>query len=192
MTTKNSNAGIGTEAEIIAKQVAEWSRERDRLQDLINHATGSVGTEAGIDLDSIERFWKSAKEDRQLPCTDPDQILALIALARRAAPDSAQAARDVLAERRRQVEKEGFTPERDDKYQGEELRWAAAAYTLGMDPKSAPAFWTWPLKWWKPRDRRSNLVKAGALILAEIERIDRTAPSATSAAAQAATQGDKS
>lgn len=29
--------------------------------------------------------------------------------------------------------------------------------------------------WWKPKDRRRNLVKAGALIVAEIERLDRLA-----------------
>lgn len=29
--------------------------------------------------------------------------------------------------------------------------------------------------WWKPKDYRSNLVKSGALILAELERLDRAA-----------------
>jgi hypothetical protein len=34
----------------------------------------------------------------------------------------------------------------------------------------------WPTDWrWNPADPRRNLVKAGALILAEIERIDRAA-----------------
>jgi hypothetical protein len=30
-------------------------------------------------------------------------------------------------------------------------------------------------EWWKPTNRRRDLVKAGALILAEIERLDRAA-----------------
>lgn len=33
--------------------------------------------------------------------------------------------------------------------------------------------WPWDESWWKPTNRRRDLVKAGALILAEIERLDR-------------------
>lgn len=33
--------------------------------------------------------------------------------------------------------------------------------------------WPWADEWWKPKDRRADLVRAGALILAEIDRIDR-------------------
>jgi hypothetical protein len=40
---------------------------------------------------------------------------------------------------------------------------------------STPTDWPWPESWWKPTGDRRNLVKAGALILAEIERIDRAA-----------------
>jgi hypothetical protein len=29
--------------------------------------------------------------------------------------------------------------------------------------------------WWKPKDRRRDLVRAAALIIAEIERLDRDA-----------------
>jgi hypothetical protein len=36
-------------------------------------------------------------------------------------------------------------------------------------------FWPWSIDWCKPGDRRQNLVKAGALIIAEIERLDRAA-----------------
>jgi hypothetical protein len=38
-----------------------------------------------------------------------------------------------------------------------------------------PALWPWATAWWKPRDRRRNLVRAAALVLADIERIDRAA-----------------
>lgn len=36
----------------------------------------------------------------------------------------------------------------------------------------------WDEKWWKPKNPRRDLVKAGALILAEIERIDRQSEAA--------------
>ncbi len=39
----------------------------------------------------------------------------------------------------------------------------------------APMYWPWATSWWKPTTKRRNLVKAGALILAEIERLDRAA-----------------
>lgn len=38
-----------------------------------------------------------------------------------------------------------------------------------------PQYWPFNQEWWKPTTARHNLVKAGALIAAEIERIDRAA-----------------
>ncbi|KAA2294320.1 hypothetical protein F1C11_32370, partial [Pseudomonas aeruginosa] len=87
-----------------------------------------------------------------------------------------QAWLDVQAERRRQIEAEGWTPEHDDLYCAAELPRAAAAYILNGANDEAPAIWPFVAKWWKPRDARSNYVRAAALILAEIERLDRAAP----------------
>ncbi|HHX6437320.1 TPA: hypothetical protein ACVGJV_001183 [Pseudomonas aeruginosa] len=86
-----------------------------------------------------------------------------------------QAWLDVQAERRRQIEAEGWTPEHDDLYCAAELPRAAAAYILNGANDEAPAIWPFVAKWWKPRDARSNYVRASALILAEIERLDRAA-----------------
>ncbi|WP_375079859.1 hypothetical protein [Pseudomonas aeruginosa] len=87
-----------------------------------------------------------------------------------------QAWLDVQAERRRQITAEGWTPDHDDLYCAAELPRAAAAYILNGANDEAPAIWPFSAKWWKPRDARSNYVRAGALILAEIERLDRAAP----------------
>ncbi len=87
-----------------------------------------------------------------------------------------QAWLDVQAERRRQITAEGWTPEHDDLYCAAELPRAAAAYILNGANDEAPAIWPFVAKWWKPRDARSNYVRASALILAEIERLDRAAP----------------
>ncbi|MEZ6828171.1 hypothetical protein ABL988_30535, partial [Pseudomonas aeruginosa] len=86
-----------------------------------------------------------------------------------------QAWLDVQAERRRQITAEGWTPEHDDLYCAAELPRAAAAYILNGANDEAPAIWPFVAKWWKPRDARSNYVRASALILAEIERLDRAA-----------------
>lgn len=88
-----------------------------------------------------------------------------------------QAATDVLAERRRQVEVEGWTAKHDDRFRQGELPRAATAYSLWETKSPLPymikPFWPWDEDWFKPTNHRRNLVKAGALILAEIERLDR-------------------
>lgn len=100
-----------------------------------------------------------------------------------------KAAVDVLTERQRQLKT--YTPEHDDAQTDGQLGRAAAAYAVASNSavyeqdKARPARWDhsyiphvdrlWPWNWtyWKPKDRRHDLVRAGALILAEIERLDR-------------------
>ncbi|WP_193391785.1 hypothetical protein [Trabulsiella odontotermitis] len=90
---------------------------------------------------------------------------------------SSQAAVDVLAERQRQILSEGWTPEHDDEHGRGEMAMAAVCYIneTGTVNRNGgkPWGWPWDASWWKPNTRRRNLVKAGALILAEIERGDR-------------------
>jgi hypothetical protein len=83
---------------------------------------------------------------------------------------------DVVAERRRQVEVETWTPSHDDRHTCGELAAAAACYATPARSRSPQLLeWLWPFDpvWWKEGDRRRELVKAGALIVAEIERMDR-------------------
>lgn len=103
-----------------------------------------------------------------------------------------QAACDVLAERQRQISAEGWTPQHDDEHDSGELAAASCSYALAaadqLHPQSQgdggfadhmPPTWPWDASWWKPgRDPRRMLEKAGALILAEMERIDRAATTA--------------
>lgn len=88
----------------------------------------------------------------------------------------------IAVERWRQVEKEGWTAAHDDEHTCQEMVRAAMAYaSIGlmqsgdMHPKFA-GFSLWPWHWahWKPSDDHiRNLVKAGALIAAEIDRLKR-------------------
>lgn len=79
---------------------------------------------------------------------------------------------DVIAERQRQQSVKGFSTEQDDTYVGCQLAAAAICY---IEPMEAMSYW--PADWhddsFKPTNERRNLVKAAALIIAEIERIDR-------------------
>lgn len=131
------------------------------------------------------------------------EVIALRAAMEAALPD---AARDVLAERQRQMSVEGWTPKHDDEHRNGEMAQAAGCYamfaaasdtsrsatdlpgslaTLGKPIRGWAAWrqlWPWDRKWWKPTSRRRDLVKAGALILAEIERLDRLTPPGAPAA----------
>lgn len=128
-------------------------------------------------LDWIDDFIARCNGDDRGACEAVNRVRA--ALASNTAPELTQAARDVLAERKRQIQVEGWTPEHDDVHTGRKLARAAACYAIadgsftpGLTP---PLAWPWDHSWFKPRDARSNYVRAGALILAEIERLDRAA-----------------
>lgn len=118
--------------------------------------------------------------------TDPVEIMraaltaAYSALVRQAVEaEWPQAAIDVLAERERQQSVEGWAPEHDDKHTFGELADAAACYAIVRGERLpwrlriVDKLWRWRDDWWKPKERRRDLVRAGALILAEIERLDR-------------------
>lgn len=97
--------------------------------------------------------------------------------------DMSRACRDVQAERDRQITSEGWTADHDDQHIRGELGAAAAAYAAPRREQTfSRTIWpiTWGREWFKRagrcddlHERRRDLVKAGALILAEIERIDR-------------------
>jgi hypothetical protein len=88
-----------------------------------------------------------------------------------------RAIKDVADERRRQQASEGYEPEHDDEYVRGELAYAAACYALSgaRHPEKVPGIWPWQQSAFKPKSRREDLVRAGALVLAEIERLDRAA-----------------
>lgn len=102
---------------------------------------------------------------------------------------SASALADIATERGRQIEIEGWSTVHDDEHFSGCMGVAAAAYALtaaaALAPDDSPwreehrgnavRIWPWGEEWFKPKDPRRDLVRAGALILAEIERIDRAA-----------------
>lgn len=103
----------------------------------------------------------------------------------------------IAAERQRQVEREGWTPDHDDGHTLNELAAAGACYALletrwkdsGVLGKRLVRDILWPWQWeeFKPADypdppfgpdvhidkKVKNLVRAAALIAAEIDRLER-------------------
>ncbi len=93
----------------------------------------------------------------------------------------------IILERERQITQEGWSKERDlEVHPHGELAMAAACYIYDYMSRpqqkntayyhnQAMTFWPWAMKWWKPTpdDDVRQLVKAGALIAAEIDRLQR-------------------
>ncbi len=91
---------------------------------------------------------------------------------------------EILLERLRQVRGERWTAAHDDEHGRGEMACAALCYIQSAQSRNGkpesplhgvPGFWPWSDAWWKPTTPRRDLVKAAALIVAEIERLDRAA-----------------
>ncbi|HBR4803946.1 TPA: hypothetical protein L9W67_002677 [Klebsiella pneumoniae] len=128
----------------------------------------------------MEAYWKTQCRGITDHCEELQARIAELE-SRTVTATATAAAADVLAERKRQVTTEGWTPEHDDQHVNFEMAIAGGLYAISAVDShhklrnSAPSAWPWDRKWWKPDGPRRDLVKAGALILAEIERLDRAA-----------------
>lgn len=97
-----------------------------------------------------------------------------------------KAVTDILNEVWRQRDVEGYTAEHDDDHDAGELVTAATCYAANaacmLHPLNGtpienieefPVAWPWEASAWKPKDPRRDMVRAAALIIAEIEKLDR-------------------
>lgn len=82
----------------------------------------------------------------------------------------------ITEERTRQIESLGYDFNNDKNYENNELLFAALCYATPFDErimnhKGIPVDWPWADKYWKPTpsDRNRELIKAGALIAAQID-----------------------
>ncbi|CAJ3124729.1 Uncharacterised protein [Burkholderia pseudomallei] len=143
--------------EITEQAAAEWASRHD-----VDHVLKHFSTQRNAIEDARTLHLLAA-------APQPAQAGARVGLT--------DAARDVLDERHRQIYAEGWTPAHDDQHDECEMALAAIVYAesaVGYHP-SCPDTWPWSPKWFKPTTPRRDLVKAGALILAELERLDRAA-----------------
>ena len=103
----------------------------------------------------------------------------------------------IAGERKRQIEKEGWSSDHDDEHVEGQMAWAAICYIAPARVYRKGGFsffdpWAWDKEWDKrlkygkkgddelpdpktyaPEQRLDLLVKAGALIAAEIDRLNR-------------------
>ncbi|GDC94501.1 hypothetical protein AD24_2502 [Escherichia coli 2-011-08_S4_C3] len=144
----------------------------------------SFGQDCGADMtedpdgdyvlfDDVVKLFEFDTTTKKLETPATDAFLAEVLAQVVKSPSNA--VQSVIAERQRHQSAEGWTPEHDDQYSKSQLLWASSCYVLNaIHPfNRIPFDWPWTPEWWKPTNPRRDLVKAGALILAEIERIDR-------------------
>ncbi len=97
----------------------------------------------------------------------------------------------IAAERKRQIEQEGWSAEHDNKHEPFSMSTAGAIYALDFESATVlcsdhrhkdylvndalDRLWPFDGEWWKPtpQDPIRQLTKAGALIAAEIDRLQR-------------------
>ena len=153
--------------------------ERERIRPLV-----ARWREAARSLESHNALWSSHFYDcaREL-----ERVLGEPPAETNDEFEPSRGAALIAAERRRQVEREGWTPEHDAAQDGGQLARAAGCYalyaggirTLPGLPGSGEVGRDWPWPGWnfKPVDDDPvrTLVKAGALIAAEIDRLTNTA-----------------
>jgi len=147
----------------------EWLRERNRWLELFLKTVNEKSSEL------LPRIGSQYKR----PSTEEAE----------GETNASEGVRRIAAERQRQIEEEGWTAEHDDEHTLGEMADAAACYATiaadicndichGLSPTlGPPQQWPWNAGWWKPSaDRIRNLEKAGALIAAEIDRLERAVP----------------
>lgn len=108
-------------------------------------------------------------------------------------PDFQHIIEQIAAERQRQIHGEGFDLAHDDEYRDFQLARAGAAYAacatltedrrrMFDDPRECIhskevgaicALWPWSVNWFKPTHPRRDLIKAAALLVAQIGVLDR-------------------
>lgn len=152
------------------------TRSLSRLYEYaMQHAKGNTGLREGIKGD--HQFIKDALRATPSPSGQWVSVEA-----------------EIASERKRQIEVEAWDAEHDDLHDTGGLAMAAACYAApaplykgahiirpvgdrdGFGPQLVlHDAWPWEPQWWKPKGRRRDLIRAAALIVAEIERLDRAA-----------------
>lgn len=120
-----------------------------------------------------EYLEKVVKSQGGVGMEEENYLLEMISISLQAHPEETGA--DMIAvERARQVFEKGYTNAHDDKWVNGELASAGARYALVHSSEDYRKVW-WPFleRYFHPKDPIYNLVRAGAFIAAEIDRLRR-------------------
>jgi len=176
---KKINALVDSRAAASAAAQPGEPQDGDRLKWLID----TMSCEALIEV-GIFPFVMSSDSDWRVLVDDAMRAHAKRSQDGTCRTMTSKALKAVIAERLRQQSDEGWTPEHDDEHVNDELAAMAAYYAMPVGARDWPASETGygatfgeairPEGWQaKESDRWDELVKAGALVLSELERLER-------------------
>lgn len=181
------------EVQSLRNRISEMEEEHQEIHNQVVEACYDALEDAGI----AEQPDGGGQPDYILPAIVAKTLLLLAENGN----DTLLESSGVLAiaqERHRQKTTEGWTPEHDDEHNDGSMAIAACCYAemsacMALDHARAVheygpghQHWPWDRRWWKPSTARRNLEKAGALVAAEIDRLDRAQARASNLAGQSA------
>lgn len=192
LLTRFASGGRGLVIDLGAMMAVDWSRAalaRDDQLAGVNIRLRAVDNGSGVSEDAVREFAPKPDQHAALHAQLLDMLGAkdhnaaagriggLVGLERVRFDNAGRGVTAIAVERRRQIEGEKFDPQADLQYTNNELASAASCYVwlaareADSELVPCPPTWPWARAWWKPKDRRSNLVRAGALIAAELDRL---------------------
>ncbi len=149
---------------------------------ILSRDCGFTGETALLEAAERLEFLSASNDHLRAIANDLKGYSATLTGASIESPETRTAITLMLNERIRQIKSEGYTTEDDDKYIYHELAVAASEYARASAYLNLDS-WPWALDFWKPSDNPvRNLEKAGALIIAEIERLQRAEQKSSEAA----------
>lgn len=166
----------------------QWDYKNAGDGTVFGHATGPQHVCKGISIDGADRLQpdkntcdKMYADAAYLKAANPQTILSLldrIAALEKKEMEAMNGIESIAQERQRQIDKKGYTKAHDREHPYTEFVDAALAYVVADGTEHASAsedIWPWP-DGFKRADRRRELVKAGALLAAAIDRFDAEYP----------------
>lgn len=145
------------------ERLAELSMENDKLQ---------------AELDNCRRLFEERQQKATCQALEIERLRLeneqMIKLNENNNVDGTSGACLIAEERRRQITEEGYDKEHDRRNTSLELTKAAVAYALADmrgKEKVVRKYWPWDKDLLKLKDKKRNLVCAGALIAAAIDRL---------------------
>lgn len=146
----------------------------EMLEQVLNHSGEAIFKDfMRLALPRVIERWKRGREQEAIMDQDQSRLLHDYELC--------SGCELIANERYRQIKREGFTEAHDDEHKESELLWAAVCYAapkdiFRLDPENDPFDpWPWAGDWDKRKKHGviKRLVIAGALIAAELDRLQR-------------------
>jgi hypothetical protein len=146
------------------------------------NAPSDLAARAAAEIRSLISGTDEGMQDVELLTREIGRLKRELSAHEEGVSGASRAALDTLGERARQRRLEGYDDLHDDAHDDFSLLKAALAYgedallqgTTGHSfTETAPPSWPWDEGDWKPKNLRRMLVIMGALVIAEMERLDR-------------------